>query len=146
MSQILKKHVLDGEHLSWFFEKVFLLRVKKLYFSVFLFLLLFFCFVVSLLLTAFYLENMAFYYILTSFWRSKYENPYQNQIYVAQIVRKNKPHWHCKYFWVPIFQHGERMVMFKPRFFMMTFQVFRELWRWISSFLLIFSPSSYMIL
>ena len=51
-----------------------------------------FCIVVPLLLTTFNLENKAFYCILTTFWRSKYENEFENQIYVAQIVRKNERH------------------------------------------------------
>ena len=49
----------------------------------------FFYFVASLLLTAFNLEkNKVFYYILTAFWHSKYENAYENQVYLAQIVHK----------------------------------------------------------
>ena len=51
-----------------------------------------FCFVVPLLLTTFNLENKAFYYILTAFWCSKYENAFENQTYVAQMVRKNERH------------------------------------------------------
>ena len=84
-------------------------------------LVLFFCFVVSLLLTTFNLENKAFYYIVTAFWYSKFENAYENQVYVAQIVRKNERHWHFKYFLAPIFQYGEGIVMFKLRFFMIIF-------------------------
>ena len=105
------------------------------------------------------------------------ENAYENQVYVAQIVRKNiiaisNIFWRLAFnmareCWcsMPIaswwfldltfillgylvmlfcslffFQHGQRMVVFKPCFFMVTFQDFRELWRWITYFLLIFRP------
>ena len=63
----------------------------------------------------------AFYYIVTAFWRSKYENAHENEVSVAQIVRKSEPHWHFKYFLAPIFQYGEGIVIFKPRFFMTIF-------------------------
>ena len=84
-------------------------------------LVLSFCCVASLLLTTFNLENEAFYYVVTAFWHSKYENACKNQVYVAQIVSKNERHWHFKYFLVSIFQYGEGIVMFKPRFFMIIF-------------------------
>ena len=74
--QIIKKHILDGWLLSWFFEKAFLLQVKKLSFS-FFFVFLFV--VISLLLTTFNLVSKAFCYILTPFWPSKYENAHENQ-------------------------------------------------------------------
>ena len=114
----------------WFFEKAFLLWVKKRG----LFVFFVFCFVVSLLLAAFNLEKKAFYYILTAFWRPPYQNAYENQVYIPQIVRKNVTGISN------IFQHGEGMVVFKPHFFMMTFQDFRDIWWWLTLFLLIFIP------
>ena len=60
------------------------------------------------------------HYILTAFWCSKYENAYENHVHIAQTVRKNERHWHFKYFFGSILQNGEEMVMFKPRFFMIT--------------------------
>ena len=68
--------------LSWFFEKGFFLWMKRRCFS------FVFCFDVYLLLTAFGLDNKVFYYNVTAFWRSKSENAFENQVYVAQIVRK----------------------------------------------------------
>ena len=62
-----------------------------------------------------------FYYTVTAFWRSKYENAYEFHVYVAQIVRKNERHWYLKYFLAPIFQYGEGIVIFKPHFSMIIF-------------------------
>ena len=134
-----------------------------------------FCFDVYLLLTAFGLDNKVFYYNVTAFWRSKSENAFENQVYVAQIVRNiiiaisnifrrlvfnmAREWWYSipvaswwlleltfillGYFGNVIFQFvyfstWREMVVFKPCFFTVTFQGFRELWRWIISFLLIF--------
>lgn len=68
------KNILDGRHWSWIFEKACLLRVKRRGFFI-LFVLLF-CFVVSFFLTAFNLENKAFYYVLplAVSWYAAYEN------------------------------------------------------------------------
>ena len=56
-------------------------------------------------------------------------------------VRKNKRHWHFKYFSVPFFQHDKGMVMFKPRVAMITFDYnLHSVGRWIISFPLIFKP------
>ena len=155
--------------LSWFFEKGFFLWMKRRCFS------FVFCFDVYLLLTAFGLDNKVFYYNVTAFWRSKSENAFENQVYVAQIVRKiiiaipnifrrlvfnmAREWWYSipvaswrlleltfillGYFGNVILQFvyfstWREMVVFKPCFFMVTFQGFRELWRWITSFLLIF--------
>ena len=70
-------------------------------------------FVVSLLLTAFNLENKAFYNVVAAFWRLKYEDTYENQVLIAQIVCKKECHWHFKYFMAPIFHYGEGIVMIK---------------------------------
>ena len=89
--------------------------MEKRNFSFVLFCFLLFCFLVSLLLIAFNLENKGFHYILTTFWRSKYESAYENQVCVAQMVPKNI---------IGIsntFQHDEEMLVFKLRFFIMTF-------------------------
>ena len=52
-------------------------------------LVLLFCFDTYLVITAFSLENKAFYCNVTVFWHSKSKDVYENQVYLAQILCKN---------------------------------------------------------
>ena len=83
--------------------------------------------VVSLLIIAFNLEIKVFYCLNYVFQRIAYEN----QVYITQVVIKSV------IITLSIFQHGEQMMVFKTRFFMMIFQDFKELWRWITSFVIL---------
>ena len=78
---------------------------------------LFFPLVVFLLLVAF---NFNKYFLMVQLY--VFCLTYENLVYIAQKVRRNTT------VSSNILQHGERMLMFKPYFFLIIFLDFGELW------------------